>query len=85
MNPDPDQLRLHADAVDTLLADTTSRLNELINAQGVMVQYPRSPMREMVLQSLQKSILKIEAVNGSLPSYSRTLRLYILEMERSAT
>lgn len=83
MTPDLDKLRAHADAVDALFADNIHRLNALIEAQGVMVQYDRSPMREMALQGLAKSIVRAEQLQGGLAPYSRTLRLYIAEIERN--
>lgn len=82
MQADLPKLIAHADAVDALFADNVQRLNALIEAQGTIVQYDRSPMREMALQGLAKSIIKAEGLQGSLSPYSRTLRLYIAELER---
>lgn len=81
MKPDLEKLRAHADAVDALFADNVIRLNAMIEAQGVVVQCDRSPMREMALQSLAKSVVRMQEVQGSLAPYSRTLRVYIAEVE----
>lgn len=81
MLPDLPKLLAHADAVDALFADNIARLNALIEAQGTIVQYDRSPMREMALQSLARAVVKAEALQGSLSPYSRTLRLYIAEVQ----
>lgn len=82
MAPDLDKLKAHADAVDALFADNVTRLTALIEAQGVVVEYDRSPMREMALQGLAKSVVKAEGFQAALSPYSRTLRLYIAEIER---
>ncbi|MBY0260856.1 MAG: hypothetical protein K2Q20_00830 [Phycisphaerales bacterium] len=83
MQADLPKLIAHADAVDALFADNVHRLNALVEAQGTIVQYDRSPMREMALQGLAKAIVKGEALQGSLSPYTRTLRLYIAEIERN--
>lgn len=80
MKADLEKLKAHADAVDALFADNIIRLNALVEAQGVIVQYDRSPMREMALQSLARAVVKAEALQGALPPYSRTLRLYLTEL-----
>lgn len=82
MNPDLDKLRAHADAVDALVADNTTRLTALVEAQGIIVGYDRSPLREMTLQSLARTVGKMQEVQGSLTPYSRTIRLYIGETEK---
>lgn len=82
MTPDLALLNAHADAVDTLFEDNASRLNALIEAQGTIVHYDRSPMREMTLQSLAKSIVRMEQAQACIPTYARSLRLYIAEIER---
>lgn len=82
MTPDLPKLRDHADAVDALFADNAIRLNALIEARGTMVQYNRSPMRDMALQGLDRAIVRAEEAQGSLSPYSRTLRAYIAEIER---
>lgn len=84
MKPDLEKLRAHADAVDALFADNVTRLNAMVEAQGIIVEYDRSPMREMALQGLAKSIVGMERAQAAIPSYSRTLRLYIAEIEKSA-
>lgn len=83
MTPDLEKLRAHADAVDALFADNVTRLNALVEAQGVIVQYDRSPMREMALQSLAKSVVRMQEMQAALSPYSRTLRLYVGEVERN--
>lgn len=83
MTPDLEKIRAHADAVDALFADNVTRLNALVEAQGTMVQFDKSPMRDMALQGLAKSIIAAEKVQGCLSPYSRTLRLYIGEIERN--
>lgn len=83
MTPDLESLKAHADAVDALFADTIKRSNALIEAQGVIVQYDRSPMREMALQSLAKSVVRMQEAQSALSPYSRTLRLYVAEVERN--
>lgn len=83
MTPDLEKLRAHADAVDALFADNVTRLNALVEAQGVIVAYDRSPMREMALQSLAKSVVRMQEMQASLSPYSRTLRLYVGEVERN--
>ncbi len=82
MTPDLEKLRAHADAVDALFADNVTRLNAMVEAQGVIVQYDRSPMREMALQSLAKSVVRMQEMQAALSPYSRTLRLYVGEVER---
>lgn len=82
MTPDLNKLHAHADAVDALVADNMTRLTALVEAQGIIVGYDRSPLREMVLQSLAKSVVKMQEVQGSLTPYSRTIRLYITETEK---
>lgn len=82
MKPDLEKLRAHADAVDALFADNVVRLNALVEAQGTIVQYDKSPMRDMALQGLAKSIVRAQETHGALAPYSRTLRLYIAEVER---
>lgn len=82
MTPDLEKLRAHADAVDALFADNVTRLNALIEAQGQMVQYDKSPMRDMALQGLAKSIVRAQEAQSALSPYSRTLRLYIGEIEK---
>lgn len=82
MKPDLEKIRAHADAVDALFADNVTRLNALVEAQGTMVQYDKSPMRDMALQGLAKSIVRAQETQGALVPYSRTLRLYISETER---
>lgn len=83
MTPDLEKLRAHADAVDALFADNVTRLNAMVEAQGVIVQYDRSPMREMALQSLAKSVVRMQEMQAALSPYSRTMRLYVGEVERS--
>lgn len=83
MKADLEKLRAHADAVDAMFADNVTRLNAMIEAQGIVINYDRSPMREMALQGLAKSIVRMEATQGALPPYSRTLRLYIGEIEKT--
>ncbi len=82
MNPDLEKLRAHADAVDALVADNTTRLTALVEAQGIIVGYDRSPMREMVLQSLAKTVGKMQETQSALTPYSRTIRLYVSEIEK---
>lgn len=83
MTPDLDKLRAHADAVDALFADNVTRLNALVEAQGVIVQYDRSPYREMALQGLARAVVKAQEFQASLSPYSRTLRAYVAEVERA--
>ncbi len=83
MTPDLQKLHAHADAVDALFADNVPRLNALIEAQGVIVQYDRSAYREMALQGLAKAIVKAQEAQAALAPYSRTLRAYIAEAERN--
>lgn len=83
MTPDLPKLRDHADAVDALFADNLPRVTALIEAQGVIVQYDRSPMREMALQGLAKAIVKAQEAQAALAPYSRTLRAYLAEVERN--
>lgn len=82
MKPDLDKLRAHADAVDALFADNVTRLNALVEAQGIIVQYDRAPMREMALQGLARAVVKSQEMQASLSPYSRTLRTYIAQIER---
>lgn len=82
MTPDLEKLRAHADAVDALFADNVTRLNALVEAQGIIVQYDRSPMREMALQSLAKTVVRTQEAQAALSPYSRTLRLYLTECEK---
>ena len=82
MTPDLSKLRAHADALDALFADGNIRLNALIEAQGTIVQYDRSPMREMALQGLAKSIVRMQETQSALAPYSRTLRAYLAEVEK---
>lgn len=82
MKPDLEKIRAHADAVDALFADNVTRLNALVEAQNTMVQYDRSPMREMALQGLAKAVVKSQEMQGALSPYSRTLRTYIASIER---
>jgi hypothetical protein len=83
MQADLEKLRAHADAVDALFADNVTRLNALVEAQGIIVGYDRSPMREMALQSLAKTVVRMQESQSSLSPYSRTLRLYIGEVEKN--
>lgn len=83
MRPDLEKLHAHADAVDALVADNVSRLTALAEAQGIIVGYDRSPMREMALQSLAKSVGKMQETQSALTPYSRTIRLYIAEIEKN--
>lgn len=82
MTPDLNKLHAHADAVDALVADNMTRLTALVEAQGIIVGYDRSPMREMVLQSLAKSVVKMQETQSALTPYSRTIRLYVSEIEK---
>lgn len=82
MTPDLEKLRAHADAVDALFADNVVRLNALVEAQGTIVQYDRSPMREMALQGLARAIVKAQEAQSALSPYSRTLRVYLAEVEK---
>lgn len=82
MTPDLEKLHAHADAVDALIADNVTRMTALAEAQQVIMGYDRSPMREMALQGLARSMGRMEQAQAALPSYSRTLRLYIGEIEK---
>ena len=82
MNPNAQKLREHADAVDALVADNATRLTALVEAQGIIVGYDRSPMREMALQSLAKTVGKMQETQSALTPYSRTIRLYVSEIEK---
>lgn len=84
MTPDLEKLRAHADAVDALIADSATRLTALSEAQQTITGYDRSPMREMALQGLARAIGRMEQSQSTLPSYSRTLRLYIGEVEKKS-
>lgn len=83
MSPDLEKLRAHADAVDALFADNVMRYNALIEAQGTIVQYDRSPLREMALQGLAKAVVRSQDMQAALSPYARTIRLYVNEVEKS--
>ena len=85
MKADLEKLQAHVAAVDAMFADNAIRLNAMIEAQGVISTYDRSPMREMALQGLAKSIIGMEKAQAAIPSYSRTLRLYVAEVEKSSS
>ena len=82
MTPDLQKLRAHADAVDALLVDTINRNNALIEAQGIIVQYDKSPMRDMTLQSLARAVVRGQEAQAAISPYARTLRSYIAEVEK---
>lgn len=84
MKPDLPKLLAHAEAVDALVVETINRNNALIEAQGTMVHYDRSPMREMALQGLARAIVRGQEAQSSLTTYARTLRTYTAEIERQS-
>ena len=83
MKADLNAMTAHADAVDALFADNATLLTALIEAQQVMAGYDRTPMREMALQGLAKSVVTLERTQAALSPYLRTLRLYASEVEKA--
>ncbi len=84
MTPNLSQLLAHAEAVDALVADNATRLTAMVEAQQHIVHFDRSPMREMALQSLAKSVVRMQELQGSLAPYARTIRLYAAEVQKNA-
>lgn len=77
MMSDVDLLVGHASAVDELIDDIESRIADLTAAQSRIVTFANTPMKAMVMQGLQRAIVRLGEAKMSLVPYSRTLRTYV--------